>query len=640
MNVSLLTCKMSSTRGVKFKKPLEIAAIIIFFSAFVFSLSKPISDPDVFWHLKTGEWIWQNKTLSDKDPFSFTIESYQHEKSVRTSFILKQYWLAQLMLYGSYQAGGFYGVILFRCLIYISIVLLLYHWMRKKGLSRITTLMCLIPSIWFPTHLLGERPNNLSFLFAVILVYLLEDLKNNPSLPPLLKWGKGGLLKLITLPLIMLLWANMHGGFILGDAIIVLYMVAEGIKAVYNKVKVKAKVEESLNLNLNLFFLICAISILISFANPNTYKAIFIILELEGTLYSTYSTFVSEMMSPFKYATEGNYQYLIIIVPIVLLFLLRIRQLELNTALLVFFLSFLALTRVRYIPFLLFIAIPFIVGIWSKFFTKVITRAEKFYNLRIAHHAFFYISLLFIFGFSIFLVLSNIKHIVFKNDIISSSYPTEVARFIKTERPDGEIFNNYTWGGYLIWSLYPDYKVFIDGRNLSQFVFQKYSAVVSGSNKDKAGTPEWKVILNEYKVNCIIIPAANIVGGGFTRLVRRLIEDTEWSFVYDDQKVLLFVRDTERNLDIIRKFSRPKMLVYERALEQAETYRIRYPNDWKVYATLGEINLYMEKPAVALLHLESAFRLNPSLRSSSLGDLAERLKTGRDYSKLLDKIFR
>ncbi len=159
------------------KKNVETASVIIFFAVFVLCLSKPIVDPDVFWHLETGEWIWQHKTLPDKDPFSFTQEPSQYETSTWVSFVLKQYWLGQLMMYGFYHLGGFYGIVAFRCLIYMGIGLILYHWMGRIGVSRINRLVFLMPMVYFSSQWLGERPNNLSFLFAVIVVYLLEDLK-------------------------------------------------------------------------------------------------------------------------------------------------------------------------------------------------------------------------------------------------------------------------------------------------------------------------------------------------------------------------------------------------------------------------------------------------------------------------------
>lgn len=58
-------------------------------------LLRPLYDPDFYWHLKTGQWIWQNKALPLIDPFGVQPVL---EPSPRTGFILTSYWLNQLVL--------------------------------------------------------------------------------------------------------------------------------------------------------------------------------------------------------------------------------------------------------------------------------------------------------------------------------------------------------------------------------------------------------------------------------------------------------------------------------------------------------------------------------------------------------------
>ncbi len=614
-------------QGERFKKILEIVVVIIFFSAFVLSLAKPVADPDVFWHLKTGEWIWQNRSLPDKDPFSFTVAPYQYETSAWTSFILKQYWLAQLMLYGLYSIAGFYGIIIFRCLVYLGIGLILYYWMRKEGMGRLTTLIFLMPSVYFATFWIGERPNNLSFLFAVVVVYLLEDLRKIKAKAEV--ESKENLnLNLFLFPLIMLLWANMHGGFILGDAIIILYMLAEGLKAVYSNVKAKVESKGNLNLNLNLFLFVCLVSILISFVNPNTYKVIPTILEFEEK-YS--SIFITEMWSPFKYAENGEYQFLIIIGAVALIFFMEIKKHKFNSILLISFLIFLTLTRVRYIPFLIFIATPFISRSgWD------LRRGFRVFLDKIAKR----VEVMIIFIFVAFLISSEIESTVFKSPLIDPYYPEATVKFIKAERPDPGIFNYYNYGGYLIWSLFPDYKVFIDGRVLYLPMHLTYRKAMAGSLSGINGIPEWKAILDAYSVKAVIVPASDSRAAGFVRLVKRLIDDREWSLVYEDKEALLFIKDTENNREIIRKYARQKESAYGVALERAEIYRAGHPKDWRAYVTLGEINLYLKRPGAAILYLESSQKLIPSLKIAVLSQLIQEVKAGRDYSQLLDEVYR
>lgn len=311
-------------------------------------------------------------------------------------------------------------------------------------------------------------------------------------------------------------------------------------------------------------------------------------------------------------------------------FLLRVKQLKFNSTLLIFFLALLALKSTRYIPFLVFIATPSIAEIWGGYFDKVLKRAERFY-----------IPVLLIFVVAIFLVSSSIRYTALKGDVVFPFfYPAGAVNFIKTERPECEIFNDLTLGGYLIWSLYPDYKVFIDGRGLFQSMQVSYLKAHSGSVEKVNGIPAWKAIFGAHKINTVLVPGSNVVAGGFTRLVRRLVEDNEWNLVFIDKEALLFIKNTEKNKEIIRKYSIPKFVAYGMALRQAEMFRLQFPKEWDAYTTLGEINLYMGRPGNALLYFESAFKLNPSLKSTVLSKLIENVKAGQDYRKLMEEIFR
>lgn len=317
-----------------------------------------------------------------------------------------------------------------------------------------------------------------------------------------------------------------------------------------------------------------------------------------------------------------------IIGAIALISLLGIKKLKLNGILLISFFTILSLARIRFIPFLIFIAIPFISNMLRGFHTPRYT-------------LFSYIPPVLVSAFVIFLISSNLKTTIFKLPLVDTYYPEATVKFIIKEKPDGELFNYYEYGGYLIWSLYPDYKVFIDGRGLSQSVFSYYLKASSGSIEEIAGIPEWKAILDAYRVKAVIIPASDSKVAGFVRLVRRLVEDKEWNLVYEDKEALLFIKNTtERNREIIRRYAIPKESAYGVALERAERYRRKYPEDWRAYAALGEINIYLKRPRAALLHIEYALKLAPSSRSDVLSKLIEELKAGRDLTGLIDAVYR
>ena len=102
------TIALEQTCSKKYLSWLMLALALVVATIF---LSRPLYDPDFYWHLKTGQWIWQHKSLPATDPF--TIPPLP-PPSPRTEFILSSYWLSQLILYVFYSLGGMSGIIALR----------------------------------------------------------------------------------------------------------------------------------------------------------------------------------------------------------------------------------------------------------------------------------------------------------------------------------------------------------------------------------------------------------------------------------------------------------------------------------------------------------------------------------------------
>ena len=166
--------------------------------------SSEISDSDFWWHLKTGEYIASTHSLPSPDPFSFTTSTSAAEAVVRQVNLTHE-WLAQLILYGAYGALGFPGVILLR----VSLLLIfcgISAWVvyrRGMGIDRaiaagVAAGLAVLPSV-------ADRPYLFTFVFIAVFIAVLDGASAK------LRWA---------LPVIMLIWANAHGGFILGLAIL------------------------------------------------------------------------------------------------------------------------------------------------------------------------------------------------------------------------------------------------------------------------------------------------------------------------------------------------------------------------------------------------------------------------------------
>jgi len=164
--------------------------------------ARPVIDPDFWWHLRTGQLILQTHAVPHVDPYSFTRFGQpwtNHE------------WLSEVLIYGLYRAGGFAALIVGFAAIPAAIFLLVY--VRCSGRPYVAGLL----TVWAAVAsipLWGVRPQMISLLLAG-LVLLLRDLAQNK---PRRWWWM--------VPL-MLLWVNLHAGYALGVALLVLFLLGD-----------------------------------------------------------------------------------------------------------------------------------------------------------------------------------------------------------------------------------------------------------------------------------------------------------------------------------------------------------------------------------------------------------------------------
>ena len=92
------------------------------------------------------------------------------------------------------------------------------------------------------------------------------------------------------------------------------------------------------------------------------------------------------------------------------------------------------------------------------------------------------------------------------------------------------MFNDYGWGGYLIWKLYPDYRVYIDGRAdvYGDAFMEEFLSAQSGQTG-------WRGPLDKYGIRTVLIKPD-------LALASLLREDAAWQNVFEDQQAVIFVR--------------------------------------------------------------------------------------------------
>src|SRR6266852_4898712 len=176
--------------------------IVVLFLGILGIAARNVVDPDVWWHLKTGEWISQHKAVPRVDPFSYTRAGQPwiaHE------------WLFELIIYSLYRIAGPAGLIVAFAVISCAAFLLLY--LRCVG-SRFVAGAITVWGALASATLWGARPQIISLLIASLWLLILERSERNQNL---LWW---------TLPLLVL-WVNVHAGFAIGLMFLVLFLLGE-----------------------------------------------------------------------------------------------------------------------------------------------------------------------------------------------------------------------------------------------------------------------------------------------------------------------------------------------------------------------------------------------------------------------------
>lgn len=472
---------------------IPVMCIAVFFIA-VFALhTTPIEDGDFFWHLRSGQWIWEHRALPSADPFSFTakdVNPFRPESTNRIPYLLKQYWLGQLTLYGIWEAAGSAGIVLLRAFTYAGILAFLFAWMaRLAGSSR--RIMPLLFVFLAGNHLVehpSERPQLFTFLFMPILLFLLEKTRKKENVFS----GRAFLF----LPLLMLVWANTHGGFLLGVGLILIGLLAHLADAALKRC----------NFNKGLVALLAS-SAMVSIINPNGFSTL---KEYFGTA-SFYTETILENMSPIKAALQDHkiftFYWIFFLIALITV-ILRAKKMELFHLAIIVSVGVFSLTSIRYMPFFLMTS-PLLIG-------YIAERRPGIWKWAAVAAAL-----------TVWIAATDWStRFRFEAD---RSFPKGAVNHMRRTPPPPQIFNYYDWGGYLMYFL-PDYKVFIDGRGLVEemtIVFEKCLY-----------TGEWKTIFRSYGINTVVMPST----GSYFPLVANLIADPEWQVTYRDDTAAIFVR--------------------------------------------------------------------------------------------------
>jgi hypothetical protein len=382
----------------------------------------------------------------------------------------------------------------------------------------------------------------------------------------------------------------MHGGVILGIIVLLGYAFCETFKYLTKRLG-----EPLPSKSFNYLVAATVVSILLSLVNPNGYNVVPLLIELNK---SQYMTQIVEAKSPlvfiqYGYYTQELYVFFFLLAAGFIMFLINMRRADITDVVIFSGLAALSLSAARVIPFFTPVSILMIARYSRKFFetwnstAMAATVRQKLEKLRTVSGSTWSKALLYtVCSVLIIVMLNNGNY--FQSGIRKGRYPEGAAKFLKENRIQGNMYNPYVWGGYLLWALYPDYKVFIDGRGLIEEVFFQSDRIIGASPLMFSGVPEWKAILNAYNVSFIVTFSVADFTGKLVPLVTQLYADPDWHLVYMDNYSLIFVKDSAMNRNIIEKFGIPKEWFWNEVLTEAVHKGMDFRGNANYYITMGD----------------------------------------------------
>ena len=481
--------------------PRKLFAIIFILAMFGFSV-RVARDPDLFWHLKTGEYILEYGIPRQDPPFSFTVTDHEwitHE------------WLTQIFMIWVYDnLGGLYGLsIIFAFLIALAFALLMFAsdgWSYIAGAASFWGISASLP-------FLNARPQMFNILFGAWIVFVVEQIKR----------GRMSLHWMWSFPVLFLFWVNMHGGFLLGFAILGVYVVGEGVQFL-----IQGERDDGLDWAQIISLTSASIvSFLITLANPNTYKMW--LYAFETLTSDAMRDTITEWQSPdFHIWIFWVFGFMVMATFFLMIF--SKRPVLFTDALFVAGTTFAGLQSVRNIPLFALVAVPimgrhllglFVGTSWYSLLSGETQDPPLSSTLKTLNW--------------VMAVLALIGAIVFANEqlkdteeVILAEFPVEAIDWLESEGlTQARIFNDYEWGGYMIWREVP---TFIDGRadvfgdEFIYFYMQTYTR-----------QEDWREPLEVHNVEYILTKT----GGGLRVLID---EAAEWGPVYEDDVAIIYGR--------------------------------------------------------------------------------------------------
>ena len=422
--------------------PIGLAA-----AGFTLAVGYPTGDPDTYWHLASGQWMLDHREILRADIFSSTVSGQPYSVGE---------WLGEIVLALVFNAGSWAGLAIFRALLVGVAAFFLARLSRRGVAPLVAALLVVVWALVFSKTRWTDRPAIFTFVLFPIVLDLLYQAR------------AGSRRALVAIPPLVLLWANLHGGYAVGIALVLAFAVEGLIRRRSDAVPL---------------LITLAASIAFSFVDPETFG-------VAGAAAHALAPprFISEEAPPNVLEPSG---FIFAAFVLATMGLALLYGGELLDALLLVPLLWLGLSAQRHLAFFVFSATPFVAAGAARLYRELRPRTVPLRPLPPAAAA----------TLGVLLVAGALASAAgAPRDPDEHAYPVGAIAALKTG--SGTLLNEYDWGGFLIYRV-PERKVFVDGR-----LFPYFPAVLTEYRDAVELRPDWKDVLAKYDVReALLMPA-------------------------------------------------------------------------------------------------------------------------------------
>lgn len=477
-----------------------------------------LSDSDIGWHIRNGGHILATHSVPHTDYFSSTMAG-------QPWFAWE--WLYDLIISTIHSVAGLDGVVLWSGLIFALTMALLFRLtLKTSGNLPISILLTLVSAAASSIHLLA-RPHLITWLLTLVWFQQLTSFQRDERK------------QVLVLPVLMALWVNLHGGFLLGLVLLWLFIAAN----LWTRCTAACiEPRNRAGARLRHLALILALSLGATLLTPYGVR---LYAHLYGYLGNTFlMDNISEFLSPNFHLLQVKCFALLLVAAIAGLALGKSRRSAVGL-LIIAFAAWSGLYATRNIPFAVILLAPTIAPFLSAaihgaieesdlaaWLRAIAQKLDSFsarmstVELRARGHLLPLLVMIVLLGN--LLGLAARKETAQRFD--ARIMPVQAAEYMAAHDIRGHFFSPDSWGGYLIYRLYPDVRLLVDDRHdfYGEAFMREYL------NTLHAG-PGWAAWLDAKRANWVVVPPE-------CPLASTLRVSSAWNLVHEDATALIFAR--------------------------------------------------------------------------------------------------